>query len=1819
MKSKIALLLLAFFYITKIQAQIQVSDASIPPFTPENLISNYFLGEGVQVLSIKYEGANTAVGYFDKAKINVGIQRGIIMTTGRVANDPTNLNVKGITNPASQNASTANGSVGGTDPDVAKLLKAGQSVKDMAKYTITFIPTSDTLRFKYVFASEEYPEYACTAFNDAFGFFISGPGINGTYQNNGINIALVPGTNLPVSIDNVHPQNGANCPPKNAQYYIANNGNKQPVYDGLTKVFTAEAIVTPCQTYTIKLIICDASDEILDSGVFLEAKSFGTGALRVEPVAVSLDGTVVEGCTDGKVTFRLPKKVEKDYPIDVKLLGTAINGVDYQAIPTKLQIPNGDSAITVPIIAFQDNTLEGTESIGFDVQIDVCHRDTFWIYIKDNKILKPNLGKDTIICRGNIFSKDATLPIPLPPALVFENKDSIDINTVTPFNPNVPATISNIKVFGVQPVQLQAGMIENICINIKHQWIDDVDCYLVAPNGQFIDLTTDNGGSGGNGAGLDYYKNTCFSPSATVPITSGLVPFTGDFQPEGPWSDLWDAPDNPANGTWKLQLIDDQTGAQGKLLDWKITFKPYYQIKYSWIPKKGLSCSDCPNPIFKPDSTTTYIVNATDNYGCPVSDTITVFVEDSLRTPNILCNFVTHNTIQFAWQPILYANGYEVSVDNGPWITPTTLLTHKITGLGLLQTVNIRVRAIGKCGGKIGSGSCQTLNCVSVSPKIDNQTDVSCFGKNDGTIKLSATDGLAPYVFSLGGQSNATGFFNKLAPGNYNISITEQAGCVSIVKIVVNEPKKLKFAYTADSVTCFGGSDATALVNVNGGTLPFTYQWNNGVTDSIALDLSKNKYIVTVTDKNSCQIIDTVRVNQPPDIKLAMDTSNIKCYGDLNGDARVTPFGGEMPYYYKWDTNQGLQITSKAVQLSGGFHYVTVTDNRGCQAKTSVLIKSPDEIELTKASKNATCHFYADGYASIKVKGGILPYTFLWNDAKKSKTDSISNLQSGVYIVSITDKNSCLKIDSVKITHPDSFAYTIKSTNPLCFGDANGTNEVTVKGGTIPYGYSWSNGINGTNIITNCEAGTKYYLTVTDNQNCSGVIICPLGMNPDILDATSVIKTAACNGAATGEINLTVSGGKKPYTFKWSGNSISATTEDIKDLKSGVYTVEISDSNKCQKILKINVAEPNAVQIQETLTPVKCKGANSGAITLDVSGGTLPYIYDWSNTFKTKDISLLKAGKYTVNLTDGKGCITTAEYEIKEPSDALASQIGVTDTLCFGQKGEANLTVSGGTIPYTFLWKNGETNEDLKDLFVGNYPVLVTDANSCTLKDTAFLYGLGEVKIKLNQTSASCNLFADGKAQIDEIFYGNTQTNLSKFTISWSNFDTDFSVNNLTAGQTYSASVTDVRGCKGTNSIKIGNPDEIKLATINSSFPKCYADKNGEIKVEGVGGTPPFTYEWDAKANNQIGDKATGLTAGTYDVKVTDSKGCFNSKQIALDEPKPLGIALKVKGLDCPETTTGAVEAKPLGGTQPYTYLWSNGDKNNIISGLLSAIYKVKIKDVNGCKKDTSVLVPQPTPLELTIVKEDTRCAGQKNGSLQTIVKGGTPPFLYSLNSQNFTGQNSFSGLKPDAYTIVVKDKNNCLFDESVEIYEPFPITVNLGKDSTIFYGDSVKLFPILTDTTGKTTYLWSPFEPNLISCETCKNPIVMPEISTLYSLKVIDENGCVGQKTVNIFVKIKNIALVPTGFSPNTDGTNDLLLIHGEQGTKVLSFAIYDKWGEKIYSQENTLVNDDKIGWDGKFRGVNMPSGVYVWSLVVEFINGEKKNFRGSTTLIRN
>jgi hypothetical protein len=517
------LLLKVLFFIVVfsnvLNAQMEVTNA--PPITPENLITNIFLGDGVEVLNVTYEGAADAVGFFNHAEDVIGIERGIIMTTGRAVSQGANFGAEATGNDFASNF--AGGGV--TDPDASDIASPFNA-QDVAKYTITFIPISDTLRFNYVWASEEYPEYACSDFNDVFGFFISGPGISGPYENNGENIAFIPGTTLPVTINNVNSGmvgsagNLNNCTPPNgslaySEFYNDNdNTNNQPVYDGFTTVLTAEAVVIPCETYTIKLVIADASDSAFDSGVFLEAKSFGTGSLDIEVTTVSLDGSVAEGCESGTLTFSYPNPVEADTPIDYTILGTAENGVDYQLIPPDLFIPAGDSTISIPIIAFEDFIEEGDETLLIDIQKDPCTRDTISIIIRDNPLVEPDLGDDVIICEGDSVQLDGTLDVPLPEPPTFYNTTQLTVPSA-----NIPVQ-SNVNVQNVIPLTLGPGVIAEVCIDsLEHRWIDDMDIYLISPDGQFLELTTDNGGNGGNGLGLDYYINTCFTVDASQVIS----------------------------------------------------------------------------------------------------------------------------------------------------------------------------------------------------------------------------------------------------------------------------------------------------------------------------------------------------------------------------------------------------------------------------------------------------------------------------------------------------------------------------------------------------------------------------------------------------------------------------------------------------------------------------------------------------------------------------------------------------------------------------------------------------------------------------------------------------------------------------------------------------------------------------------------------------------------------------------------------------------------------------------------------------------------------------------------------------------------------------------------------------------------------------------------------------------------------------------------------------------------------------------------------------------------------------------------------------
>ncbi|MBK7342598.1 MAG: choice-of-anchor L domain-containing protein [Saprospiraceae bacterium] len=228
--------------------------ASFPPGSDSECFSFIWSGGS----EVNYFGHPQSIGYFSAGQTNIGIETGIVMSTG-LALDTDDINTTG-----SNSSSTSMGQF--SDPDLASLV-APLNIGDLCVFEIKFIPYADTVEFNYVFGSEEYEEYVCTPFNDVFGFFISGPGINGPFSNNGENIAIVPGTNDFVAIGTVNNGNPnmspATCPPQNSQYFNVNPSGNQPMFDGFTDVFTARSIVMACDTYTIRLSLADASDFFL--------------------------------------------------------------------------------------------------------------------------------------------------------------------------------------------------------------------------------------------------------------------------------------------------------------------------------------------------------------------------------------------------------------------------------------------------------------------------------------------------------------------------------------------------------------------------------------------------------------------------------------------------------------------------------------------------------------------------------------------------------------------------------------------------------------------------------------------------------------------------------------------------------------------------------------------------------------------------------------------------------------------------------------------------------------------------------------------------------------------------------------------------------------------------------------------------------------------------------------------------------------------------------------------------------------------------------------------------------------------------------------------------------------------------------------------------------------------------------------------------------------------------------------------------------------------------------------------------------------------
>lgn len=631
--------------------------------------------------------------------------------------------------------------------------------------------------------------------------------------------------------------------------------------------------------------------------------------------------------------------------------------------------------------------------------------------------------------------------------------------------------------------------------------------------------------------------------------------------------------------------------------------------------------------------------------------------------------------------------------------------------------------------------------------------------------------------------------------------------------ITLSEAAALATTVSSTNVSCNGGSNGTITLASSGGTSPYTYNWGGGITTQNRTGLMAGNYNVTITDATGQTITRSATITQPAAITSNISSSNITCNGGNNGSITLAMSGGTAPYTYNWG---GGITTQNRTNLIAGTYTVTVTDANSCTATFSRILTQPTAISATASSVAASCFGGNNGSLTINATGGTSPYSYNRGTGSQSNS-TFTGLAAGSYTVTVTDANACTSTVSGTVSAPSAISSTATTTNATCNGSNSGAIDLSVSGGTAPYTYNWTGGIS-TQDLTGIAAST-YIVTITDANACTSTLSRTI-TEPTAISPSATTNAATC-GASNGAINLSVSGGTSPYTFDW-GNGI--TSQNRTGLSSGAYTVTVSDVSGCTATLSATVSNLNGATAQTSSTNVTCFGGSNGSITLNVSGGTTPYTFDWGNGITTQNPSGLTANNYTVTITDANGCISTQTATVTEPSTIDVS-VSSSSIACFGNStGSISLSVSGGTAPYTYNWGGGITTPDRTGLAAGTYTATITDANTCTTV-AASTINQPSASISTSLSATPANGGSNGSAA------ATTNGGTAPYTYLWSNGNTTANPTGLAAG-TYSVTVTDANLCSTTASVVVDdNTSTGNISNALTSFDILPNPNNGSFNL----------------------------------------------------------------------------------------------------------------------------------------------------------------------------------------------------------------------------------------------------------------------------------------------------------------------------------------------------------------------------------------------------
>ena len=924
---------------------------------------------------------------------------------------------------------------------------------------------------------------------------------------------------------------------------------------------------------------------------------------------------------------------------------------------------------------------------------------------------------------------------------------------------------------------------------------------------------------------------------------------------------------------------------------------------------------------------------------------------------------------------------------------------------------------------------------------VVSTTDITCNGVNTGAINISVSGGTPSYSYLWSSDdptfSAATQNLSGIGAGTYGVIITDANGCMNeITGIVIGDVSGLSAVASVSNVDCFGSSTGSVAVIASGGTMPYTYLWNNGATTATIDNLvSGGSYTAVITDGNGCSVTSNTVTVTGPGAGLSAALLSIQdvytCFGDNTGFIDIFVTGGTTPYSFNWSNGA---TTQNALDLFAGGYQVTITDANGCQTFIKgVVVDQPSELfaAVTKVT-DVDCNGASTGSIDLSPNGGTAPYSITWSNG--ANTEDLSNLAAGMYSVTVVDANGCEAFASATITESAPLAISIDVTNDVsCNSGANGMIMSTITGGTMPYTIAWSDGVNGIEDRTNLPAGV-YIVNVTDG--CGAQVSASATITePGALTATTVATNVDCFGANNGTVDVTVTGGTMPYQYNWGGG---ITSEDRVNLAPGTYTVIITDANGCSTTASAIVTGPSApISVSASVTDVACFGDLTGAVDITVTGGTAPYSFSWSNGDNTEDLSNVPAGSYTGTVTDAAGCTFSATVTVAGPASALAASAVTTNVLCNGAStGMIDLTVTGGTAPYSYNWSNGAQTQDLMNVPAGSYTGTVTDANGCTISATITITepATGITVSGAVVTNVSCNGGTDGA--VDITVTGGT----APYSYSWSNGAISQDLSNVAAG-IYSGVITDANGCTFTASVTVGQPAAMSASTVVTNV-NCFGDATGTVDLTVTGGTAPYTYAW---SNSAATEDLLNVVAGTYNVVVTDANGCTVNASATVTQNSAIATSIVQNNVNCFGGTDGSASLNVSGGTPPYTIAWNTGDNTQNINNLGAGTYSVVVTDANGCTANNSVVISEPAELLVTASSVQNSQQATANAT------GGTAPYNYVWNSVPAQFTQTAVGLSSGTYSVQVTDANGCtavtsVLVEGIGIEEP-----NFAQNISLF------------------------------------------------------------------------------------------------------------------------------------------------------------------------